>query len=230
MEDFDLGAAMIMMKFLYGEVDVLDSGFVSLVHNLEPDDETDEPSEKLLTELALADSRKRRRSAGILTHGDLHPSWMRHQEAELIRAREIKRDLLCLVHVNNIADYYQVNELRTASHAAIEKLLEDRWDLKAFLAGAKLVSTEIGDLEVHRIFIKFAAQNMQQLTEAQAEAELDTSGVWELHNFGPEFAKLAAAEVEDLKQKLHDAEGRLGRPQRSRLLQPYEGTLTHRQT
>jgi hypothetical protein len=73
------------------------------------------------------------------------------------------KDTLQHVRVNAIADYYGIQGLTLLANQKIQRVYQNNWDAKAFLASAKEALSITGDKSMHNMMALLIAQNMTEL-------------------------------------------------------------------
>ncbi|KIH95326.1 hypothetical protein SPBR_04006 [Sporothrix brasiliensis 5110] len=74
-----------------------------------------------------------------------------------------RSDLQDLMRLSTIADYYDVATLRAQVNLEIRAVLSNAWVPTDFIVAAKMAYAATRDVELHNVFVEFAARNMESL-------------------------------------------------------------------
>ena len=77
------------------------------------------------------------------------------------------------VHVNTIADYYDIPQLKELANIKIQYILGTSWSANGFPNVVKDVFNLTGDLALHNIITLKAAEHIEELVKLKDFAELD---------------------------------------------------------
>ncbi|KAH8663696.1 BTB/POZ protein [Tricladium varicosporioides] len=81
--------------------------------------------------------------------------------------------LLCHVHMNAIADYYDIPQLKQLANTKIQPLLENTWSPDNFSDIVREVFNSTSDTALRKIMASTAATHMEELVELEDFATLD---------------------------------------------------------
>lgn len=201
MEGFDSVTVKTMLRFLYGEFNILDS-LNDTSKKLYDDADDDWHSgahfyEAQATNAAGTDTAYTGADSITNANGgpnsDVNTDTKTEPEAEpetridtaqdngytIIFPETAKDKLEYLVRVNCLAEFYDIESLRLASLNAIDTFLKNHYDTAAFVAAARIVADEAGDASIHHLFATTAAGKCAELVNAGLDLELFSS----LHGF-----------------------------------------------
>lgn len=123
--------------------------------------------------------------------------------------------LLRHVHVNAIADYYYIPQLKHLANTKIQRVLKTTWSANGFSDVVKETFSSTGDPELHQIISLSAAAHIEELVELEGFAGLDIIGDFTIAIMRNMVASRKASEdllsqkLQAIESQLQDAESRL---------------------
>jgi len=146
--------------------------------------------------------------------------------------------LLRNVHVNAIADYYDIPQLRQLANTKIQSLLETSWAADGFCSIVDEVFNSTRDTALHDVVTSTAASHIEELIDREDFGALEVMSnfaitiMQRIITRGKAKEKLSSLTLHSVASQLQDAEDRLlsaeldGRHQKS--LRDYETTRADR--
>jgi len=100
------------------------------------------------------------------------------------------------VHVNAIADYYNIPQLKELANTKIQHILGTSWSADGFPNVVKDVFSLTGDLALHNIITLTAAEHIEELVKLEDFVELDVMG-----DFAIGIVRTAITAFKDIDEK-----------------------------
>lgn len=125
------------------------------------------------------------------------------EKKKAIRDEQLRKDdrqLISLVRLNCIADFYRLDNLVEEVNAKIQEFLVAKWNVTKFLNAARVVASDSGDENLHSLFTKFAAEHIEEIEgcDLQALSRLD--------RFVQEFVTNICDRMLNLQQTVTDSQ------------------------
>ena len=123
--------------------------------------------------------------------------------------------LLCHVHVNAIADYYDIPLLKQLANTKIQHVLETAWSVDGFSDVVREAFSTTSDTALHKIMASTAATHIEELVELEDFATLDVMSEFAMNIVRETIAAckstedLSSQELQAVKSQLQNTESRL---------------------